>query len=219
MQPRSDQQVSGNELLMNGLKGAIAGAIGVWVMDRLDWFMFRHEDQQARHRTEQVRPDGLDPAHAAVKKVADALGTELTPARLDRAGLALHYALGIGPAAAYGALRERLPAPPQGQDPLYGLGFGLGLFLIQDEGLNQAMGISAKQKDYPWQAHARGLVAHVTLGLVTNAVLNVLGAPRPSGGRTTWSSPRSTDHQEYQSQHVMPRAHRTDFRGAGAALH
>lgn len=219
MQPMSDRQESRNDILMNGLKGAIAGAVGVWVMDRLDWFMFRHEDQRARHLTEQVRPDGLDPAHAAVKKVANAFGTELTPAQLDPAGLALHYALGIGPAAAYGALRERLPAPPQGQDLLYGLGLGLGLFLIQDEGLNQAMGISAKQKEYPWQAHARGFVAHMTLGLVTNAVLNVLGAPRPSGKRTTRPSPRSTDYQEYQSQDLMPRAHRTDVRGAGAALH
>jgi hypothetical protein len=53
------------------------------------------------------------------------------------------------------------------------------LFLAQDEALNQVMGLSARQKDYPWQAHARGLVAHLTLGLVTNTVLNLLNAPRP----------------------------------------
>ena len=40
------------------LKGAIAGAAGVWVMDRVDWFMFRHEDPAARRRTRRVRPGG-----------------------------------------------------------------------------------------------------------------------------------------------------------------
>ena len=37
------------------LKGAIAGAVGVWVMDRVDWYMFDHEDPEARRRTEAVR--------------------------------------------------------------------------------------------------------------------------------------------------------------------
>lgn len=182
--PRTgNHQVKEHDMLGNALKGVIAGAIGVWVMDRLDWFMFRHEDQQARRRTEQVRPGGMDPAHAAVNKLAHALGAEVHPKKANPVGLALHYAIGIAPAAAYGVFRNRLPPSPQGQDYLYGAGFGLGLFLVQDEGLNQVMGISAKQQDYPWQAHARGLIAHLTLGLVTDAVLNLLNAPRPSGSR------------------------------------
>lgn len=222
MQPTSKQQTSSDDVWMNGLKGVIAGAVGVWVMDRLDWYMFRRVDPQARHRTEQVRPDGLDPAHVAVKRVAHAFGKELTPAQLDPAGLALHYALGIAPAAAYGVLRERLPAPPQGRDMLYGLGMGLGLFLAQDEGMNQAMGLSARQKDYPWQAHARGLVAHLALGLVTNAVLNLLGAPRPSGARPSRVSSQSTQSaQSAQSPDLerMPAPPRDDVRSYGAAWH
>lgn len=216
MHSTNDQQASGNDVLKNSLKGAIAGAIGVWVMDRLDWFMFRHEDPQARRRTEQVRPYGLDPAHVAVKKAAHALGRELTPAQLGPAGLAVHYAIGIGPAAAYGALRERLPASSPSQEMLYGLGFGLGLFLLQDEGLNQVTGLSAKQKDYPWQAHARGLVAHLTLGLVTNAVLNLLDAPRPSRGTAARPSLHATRYDEHSP---MPRASGGDARTAGAAVH
>ena len=161
------------------MKGAIAGAVGVWVMDRLDWFMFENVDPAARRRTEQVRPGGLDPAHVAAHKLASALGTELSPEQAEPAGMAIHYAMRIGPGAIYGAFREHLPVTRSGQDALYGMGVGLGLFLVQDEALNQATGLSARQKDYPWQAHARGLLAHLTLGLVTNAVLNLLNAPRP----------------------------------------
>lgn len=32
-------------------RSAIAGAIGVWAVDRLDWFLFRQEDPQARQLT------------------------------------------------------------------------------------------------------------------------------------------------------------------------
>jgi hypothetical protein len=179
MRAAGDQEINNGNMLNNALKGAVAGAIAVWAMDRLDWFNFEHEDQQARHRTEAVRPDGLDPAHVAAGRAAHALGGELHPAQPHPAGVAVHYALGIGPGAIYGALRERLPVSSKNQDFLYGLGLGLGLFLVQDEGLNQAMGLSGKQKDYPWQAHARGLAAHLVLGLATNLVLNLLKAPRP----------------------------------------
>lgn len=184
--------------LNNAFKGAVAGAVAVWAMDRLDWFIFEHEDQQARRRTEQVRPDGLDPAHVAAGRAARGLGTELHPAQPHPAGVAVHYALGVGPGAIYGALRDRLPVNSQNQDFLYGMGLGLGLFLVQDEGLNQAMGLSGKQKDYPWQAHARGFASHMVLGLVTNLVLNLLNAPRPV--------PRQSEDFHQQDSGFMPTA-------------
>jgi hypothetical protein len=180
MQQMNSSSSQGNGVLNKLVKGAIAGAVGVWAMDRLDWFMFNHEDPAARRRTEAVRPDRLDPAHVTVNRVADAMGTKLSPAQPHPAGIAVHYALGIGPAALYAAFRDRLPMHSKAQDHLYGLGLGLGLFLIQDEVLNRAMGLSAKPRDYPWQAHARGLAAHLVLGLVTNAVLNALKTPRSS---------------------------------------
>jgi hypothetical protein len=169
-----------NSTLVNALKGAIAGAIGVWAMDRLDWFFFEHEDPAARQRTESVRPDGLDPAHVVANRAAGAAGRSLRPAQPHPAGIAVHYALGIGPGALYGAFRDRLPATAKGQDHLYGMGMGLALFAVQDEATNTLAGLAARPQDYPWQAHARGLAAHLAFGLVTNAVLNVLGAPRPS---------------------------------------
>lgn len=168
-----------SEMMTNAVKGALAGAFAVWAMDKLDWFIFNHEDPAARRRTEHVRPGGLDPAHVVANRVANTFGTELTPKQPHPAGIAIHYGLGIGPAAIYGAFRDRLPVSQPGQDHLYGLGLGLGLFAIQDEGLNRAMGLSADPRRYPWQAHFRGFVAHVAYGVVTNIMLNLLKAPRP----------------------------------------
>jgi hypothetical protein len=55
------------------------------------------------------------------------------------------------------------------------------LFLVQDEAVNAATGLSARPGQYPWQAHARGLVAHLVYGLVTDGVLRLLkGLTQPT---------------------------------------
>ncbi len=174
-------------------KGALAGAAGVWVMDRVDWYMVEHGDQEAWRQTRAVRPDHKDPAHNMAAMAARAVGAR-PPPQPSAAGIAVHYAVGIGPAAVYGATRRHLPGGAVSR----GLLFGLGMFLLEDEALNTAMGTAAPPRQYPRQAHARGLVAHLVLGLVTEAVLSALdglgrnarpagraGAPSGGQGRTS----------------------------------
>jgi hypothetical protein len=50
------------------------------------------------------------------------------------------------------------------------------LFLVEDELVNPVLGTAAPPGRYPWQAHGRGLVAHLVLGFVTDAVFSLLGA-------------------------------------------
>lgn len=155
---------------MNVLKGAVAGAIGVFIMDRVDWFNWRHEDAEARQRTVSVRPHEEPPAHVVATNAEKAAGAELTDAQHQAAGKAVHYGLGMAPGALYGVYRHQIPAPPVAR----GLGYGLGLFLLQDELINPAVGTAAKPGKYPWQAHARGLIAHLVLGLATEMALNAM---------------------------------------------
>ncbi len=154
------------------LRGAVAGAVGIWVLDRVDWWMFDREDPEARRRTEAVRPGGLDPAHVVANRVARALGTELSPRQPHPAGIAVHYLLGIVPGAVYGALRDRVPVVGAGR----GLLWGLVLTAVEDEGLNTAAGLAARRRDYPWQAHARSVVAHLAYGLATDLAFRALKA-------------------------------------------
>lgn len=175
-----DRQARGDarrSLAADMLKGAVAGAIGVWVMDRVDWFMYDHEDPEARRRTERVRPNHQDPAHNIAGMAARLVGRE-PPPQPHPAGVAVHYAVGILPAAAYAAVRHRLP----GSTVSRGLLYGLGVSLVEDELVNPAIGASAPPRLYPWQAHARGLVAHLVYGVITEAVLSALdGRARPGG--------------------------------------
>jgi hypothetical protein len=161
---------TGNDTFSKALMGAAAGTIATWVMDRVDWFMFDHEDPAARRLTETVRPGGMDPAHVTVNKMAEAMGTELSPKQPHPAGIAMHYGLGIGPAALYGALREQYPTMAAGRGAL----FGFAVYVLNDEVLNTVTGSGADPRAYPWQAHARGLISHLVYGMATDLALNMM---------------------------------------------
>ncbi|MBG6219000.1 hypothetical protein IWX75_003488 [Arthrobacter sp. CAN_A6] len=149
------------------LLGAVAGAAGVWAMDRVGWFLYNHEDPAALEREHQARTGGKDVAHAAIEKAADMTGINLPTGEPNPAGIAMHYALGVLPGALYGAARHKVPALRAGNGALY----GCGLFALMDETVDPALGIAAGPTHYPWQAHVRGLVSHIVLGITTETVL------------------------------------------------
>ena len=159
------------------LKGAVAGAVATWVMDRADWFMYRREPEASRRQTWAVRPEHKDPAHVIASKTSQALGGGPIP-QDHPAGLAVHYGIGIAPAAVYGALKGRVPGADLGR----GLAFGFAMFVLEDEIANPALGFAAPPRRYPWQPHARGFVSHLIYGFVTDLVLRTL-TPRPRSGR------------------------------------
>jgi len=163
-------QRANTSLTADIVKGALAGAAAVWFMDQVGWFLYQHEDPQAVQQEKEARVDGLDVAHVAANKLANAAGTHLSPRQPHPAGIAVHYALGIVPGALYGPLRQRVPALSAGS----GLAYGLGLFLMNDELLNPLLGLASGPTAYPWQAHARGLISHLVVGVVTDAGIDVL---------------------------------------------
>ena len=150
--------------------GLAAGAVGVWALDRIDWFMWNREDPETRARTTAVRPGGEPPAQALVSKVQRATGRTLAPATHETVSQVVHYSIGIAPAIGYALLRDKLPVSGVARGAL----FGATLFLTQDEVLNTVTGLGAKPQDYPWQAHARGIVAHTVFGIATELTLNLI---------------------------------------------
>lgn len=158
------------DVLTEVVKGAVAGAVGVWAMDQVGWYMYNREAPEVLQREQEARVEEMDPAHVAANRVADAVGTTLTPRQPHPAGIGVHYGLGVMPAMLYGPLRHRV----EGLDAGHGLLYGLGLFLAMDEIVAPALGLAAGPTEYPWQAHARGLVSHLVLGVVTHATLELL---------------------------------------------
>lgn len=166
----------GRNPALTAAMGMVAGAIGVWALDRADYFMWNREKPETRARTTAVRPHGEPPAGVVVTEAEQASGRELTDTRHDAAQTAVHYAIGIGPAAGYALVRDQLPG-----GPARGLLYGLGVFLLQDEGINAVTRLGANPRDYPWQAHGRGLVAHLVYGLTTELALTAMERLLPDG--------------------------------------
>lgn len=158
------------EMVRDVVKGAIAGAVGVWAMDQVTWWMWSRASAEQLQQERDARPGGVDPAHVIAERAAEAVGTELNPKQPHAAGIAVHYGLGVGPGAAYAPLRRRFSGLAAGGGLLY----GLGLFVINDELANPLLRLSGGPSEYPWEAHARGLVGHLVLGAVTHATLSVL---------------------------------------------
>ena len=158
-------------VLRDMVKGAIAGAVGTWLMDKVTWYMWDRQDPATLRQEEQeARTEGMDPAHVTANRVARVFGKQLHPSQPHPAGVAVHYGIGIAPAIAYAALRRRTPALAAGGGLLY----GLGLFLMVDEGVVPALGLAGGPSEYPWQTHVRGLVGHLVLGAGTHATLQLL---------------------------------------------
>lgn len=158
------------------VKGLSAGAVGVWAMDVVTWALYLRQPLETLMQEHEVRALGKDPAHAAAERLSRLVGAEVRP-QPNAGGIFVHYQLGMAPAAAYVRLRRRWPWLRAGRGALY----GALLFLVNDEIAGRVLRIMGPQRDYPWRAHARGLVGHVVLGVVTELTLNVLEEPSPAG--------------------------------------
>ena len=148
-------------------RGAIAGAVATWVMNRVTTYMYEHEDREVRRREDEARGN-KDAYMTAAEKAAGLLGKELN-GKGAVVGNAIHWTLGVGVGALYGALRNRVPGLDSGQ----GTAFGTAFWLLVDEAANPAMGLTPGPTAFPWQAHARGLAGHVAYGVAAETALDL----------------------------------------------
>lgn len=151
------------------IRGAVAGAVGTWLMDLATTGMYAGQSEETTRQEEAARPNGRGSVANFVARAEAATGLELTDGQRATAGQAMHYALGVVPGALYGALHERLPLP--GRGVLY----GLLLFAVNDEYVNTRLGLAGPFGAYPLATHARGLVGHLVLGMTTDTIVELLG--------------------------------------------
>ena len=120
----------------------------------------------------RLRAEGKDHEEDdAPERLANALSVsvsdhELNEREKDVAGTAFHYAMGITSGAIYGAVSEIIPAVKAGA----GIPFGAAVWLIADEGLVPAVGLSKSSTEYPVSIHAYALTSHLVFGLTTELV-------------------------------------------------
>ncbi|MDQ3255282.1 MAG: DUF1440 domain-containing protein [Acidobacteriota bacterium] len=120
-----------------------------------------------------------EPQDDAAMRLANAVSVgvfdqELTRSEKDTAGTALHYAYGISMGGLYGAAAEFAPVVTVGAGALY----GASVWVVADEGVVPALGLSKPSEEYPLSIHAAALTSHLVYGLtaeiVRRAVRNAL---------------------------------------------
>ena len=164
---------AGDSILGGLIRGAIAGAAGVWALHEVDKYLVARESAATRDATVAARPEGMDAAHVLAARATKAVGVELEHPDDNNVGLAVKYAMGMVPAALLGALRDRMVWLTAGR----GFAFGVTTWAIEDEWAPVRAGLAAAPTKYPWQAHGRGFIGHVVYGLTVDAVLRVLKGP------------------------------------------
>ncbi len=106
------------------------------------------------------------PARLANAIAVAALDHELTQREKEAAGTAFHYAMGATSGALYGAVAEIIPRVKAGA----GLPFGAAVWVIADEGVVPALGLSKPATEYPISIHAYAFTSHLIFGLTTEVV-------------------------------------------------
>ena len=175
---------------MNVYKGIVAGAAGglagSLAMNQFQelWskLMANEERAHGAQSLQQGSPDhGIgrelaergvdDPDDNAAVRTGNAVSEfvfdhHLTKSEKEKAGAIAHYAMGATSGALYGAMAEAVPATTVA----VGLPFGAAVWVIADEAIVPAAGLSRHPNEYPATIHAYSFASHLVYGLTTEIV-------------------------------------------------
>lgn len=155
------------------IDGAIAGAVATWLMTKTTTVLYAREGKTTREREDSAR-GGKTAYGVAAERLASSVGVTLSDDRRKELGGNIHWTLGLGAGAIYGALRPRIGAASLGGGVLFGVLF----WLLIDEGANAALGLTPGPSAFPWQTHARGLVGHLAFGTAADRTLAAIQRTR-----------------------------------------
>ena len=167
--------------------GIVSGLAASWVMNQFQstWGKLTegiakpHGAQSLQHGTPrhgvgrelQERGNEEEDDNAAVR-MASIVSEEVFDHRLkdkeekEVGGAVAHYTMGATSGALYGAAAELVPEVTMGT----GLPFGAAVWLVADEGIVPALGLSKSPTEYPLSKHAYAVASHLVYGLTTELV-------------------------------------------------
>jgi uncharacterized membrane protein YagU involved in acid resistance len=159
-------------VLVDALAGMVSGLAGSWAMEKARDRIARAGGEETKRREQRAQEDAAPPTVLAAERAADAAGASIPEHRLGTAARAVHYATGAAFGALYGVVAPRLGAPALLAGPLY----GAAVWLLGDEALVPALGLSKEPWKYPASTHAKALATHVVYGAATGAGFRLLEA-------------------------------------------
>lgn len=170
-----------------GLAAGIAGGlVASAVMNQFQAFVSKLMEREERSHGAQSQQQGFpdhgislelqkrgsdEPDDNAAVRTGNAVSELIFNHKLSKpekevAGAVAHYAMGATSGAIYGVAAELAPAASVGQ----GLPFGAAVWLVADEAIVPALGLSKSAKQYPLSTHVYAFTSHLVYGLTTEIV-------------------------------------------------
>jgi putative membrane protein len=153
---------------MNERRDVLAGAVAGLAGGLVAAFVMSEFQTAVSAFNENRSSSGDMPANekAAVEISENVFEHEMTKPAREQAGEAVHYAMGGVSGMIYGAASELAPISTVGA----GLPFGTAVWLIADDVLVPALGLSKPVTEFPLSTHAYALGSHLVYGLTTDLV-------------------------------------------------
>lgn len=157
------------------VKGAVAGLVGgivaSFVMSQFQSLLTALSEEEKKSKKKKEEPATIK----AAKKISESVfDHQLTKSEKKPAGEAVHYAMGAASGLIYGIASEIEPMTTVGA----GMPFGTAVWLVADDVIVPALGLSKSPTEFPLSTHAYALSSHLVYGLTTDvvrrAVRNVL---------------------------------------------
>ncbi len=112
----------------------------------------------AQDKPQQGEPSTVKAAEAISNRV---FHHNLDPEQKKIAGPAVHYTFGLASGLLYGAISEAAPATGMAGGAL----FGASLWLVADEAMVPALGLSRPPTEYPASTHVYAFASHIVFGV------------------------------------------------------
>ena len=155
------------------VKGAVAGLVGgivaSFVMSQFQAFITKIAEAEQKQNTEEKAEEPAT-VKAAQEISKGVFGHKLTQGEKEPAGEAVHYAMGASSGLIYGVAAEIEPLTTVGA----GMPFGTAVWLIADDVVVPALGLSKSPTAYPLTTHAYAISSHLVYGLTTEVTRRAL---------------------------------------------
>jgi putative membrane protein len=166
--------------------GVAAGLVASWTMNQFQSMWGKLMEGKERPHGAQSLQEG-SPDHGVARELQErgsddsddnaavragtaiaelVFNKKLTKEEKQLAGAVAHYAMGVVSGGIYGVAAELTPAATIAA----GLPFGTAVWLLADEGIVPAAGLSKGPTEYPLSIHAYALASHLVFGVSTEAV-------------------------------------------------
>lgn len=155
------------------LIGPAAGLAGGQALARVAQMLYDRTSPENQEREQEIEP--RTPFIVLTQKVAARLGLSPSPEAQKSSEKAIMLTLSMVIGTAYVAAARRWPLGWLAGGALFGTLF----WLVEDEGMGPALGLVGENRQYPAEAHLRGLAAHIAFGVTAAAVAGAFGVTPP----------------------------------------